>query len=241
MRAFVQAKNGMPIDYDHFNAACGFKEMGYEIVYFSSFAELEESKKEDIVVGYIGIVNKRLGDFNVKIEDIDYPVCLEKFLGRRIWNMTINEVSDNPDIWPVFVKPKINKKFSGRVIRGVSDLVGCGSCYDNAEVTCSDVLDIVSEYRAFVRYGQIVDVRRYHGDWKIFPDSKFIEQCVQEFVDAPAGYAIDFGVTVDGQTILIEVNNTCSIGAYGLYCVDYAKLISARWSELMDTEDLCNF
>lgn len=64
---------------------------------------------------------------------------------------------------------------------------------------------------------------------------------MQEFVDAPAGYAIDFGVTVDGQTILIEVNNTCSIGSYGLYCVDYAKLISARWLELMDTEDLCNF
>lgn len=45
----------------------------------------------------------------------------------------------------------------------------------------------------------------------------------------------------DRKTVLIEVNNTCSLGSYGLYCVNYAKLLSARWAELRGTEDECNF
>lgn len=241
MKVFVQAKNGLPLDYDHFNAACGFKEMGFEVQYFSSFEELAQSQREDVVVGYISIVNKRLADFGVHIEDVDYPACLQSYLGRRIWTSTINEVSSNPDLWPVFVKPQKNKKFTGRVIRDTADLIGCGSCYDNAVVTCSEVVSLVAEYRAFVRYCQIIDVRRYKGDWKIFPDTYVIEDAIAHYQEAPAGYAIDFGVTSDGRTVLIEVNNTCSIGSYGLDSVYYAKMIAARWAELMGTEDECHF
>lgn len=144
-------------------------------------------------------------------------------------------------MWPVFVKPVKNKKFTGRVINSTADLIGYGSCYDNAEVTCSEVLEILSEYRVFVRYGKTIDVRRYKGDWRVYPDYKVIEACVNDYTDSPYGYAIDFGVTKDGKTVLIEVNNTCSLGSFSLYCIDYAKLLSARWSELMGTEDECNF
>ena len=31
MRVFIQAKNGIPTDQDHFNAYIGFREMGFEI------------------------------------------------------------------------------------------------------------------------------------------------------------------------------------------------------------------
>lgn len=81
-------------------------------------------------------------------------------------------------------------------------MIGCGSCYDNADV---------------------------------------IENAVKDFENVPAGYAIDFGVTEKGQTILIEVNGDYSLGCYGLFCIDYAKLLSARWAELTDTVDECNF
>ena len=241
MRVFVQAKNGIPLDYDHFNAYCGFREMGFEVVFFENHKELSESSEEDVVVGYIGTVRRRLEDFNVEIVDTDYPICLEKYLGRKMWKATINEINANPDLWPVFVKPINNKKFVGRAIYTPADLIGCGSCYENAPVICSEVLDVVAEYRTFVRYGKIIDVRRYKGEWNIYPDADVIKSCVEDYVDAPFGYAIDFGVTRDGKTVLIEVNNTCSLGSYGLFCVDYAKLLSARWSELMNTEDECNF
>ena len=38
MKVFVQCdKNGLPLDYDFFNAYAGFKEMGFEIVFFHKF------------------------------------------------------------------------------------------------------------------------------------------------------------------------------------------------------------
>lgn len=52
---------------------------------------------------------------------------------------------------------------------------------------------------------------------------------------------MDFGVTDKGETVLIEVNDGFSIGLYGLFHIDYAKLLSARWAELTGTEDELNF
>ena len=48
MRVFIQAKNGIPTDQDHFNAYIGFREMGFETVFFETFEELAESKMDDV-------------------------------------------------------------------------------------------------------------------------------------------------------------------------------------------------
>lgn len=58
MRVFVQAKNGIPKDYDHFNVYSGFREMGFETIFFDTYEELALSNKEDIVVGYTGTVKR---------------------------------------------------------------------------------------------------------------------------------------------------------------------------------------
>jgi hypothetical protein len=68
-----------------------------------------------------------------------------------------------------------------------------------------------------------------------------IENAVSEYKNAPNGYAIDFGVTDDGRTLLIEVNDGYALGSYGLFYLDYAKLLSARWAQLTDTMDECAF
>ncbi|MBQ8961536.1 MAG: hypothetical protein IJ071_10060 [Ruminococcus sp.] len=41
--------------------------------------------------------------------------------------------------------------------------------------------------------------------------------------------------------MLIEVNDGYALGCYGLFYIDYAKLLSARWAELTGTEDECAF
>lgn len=48
---------------------------------------------------------------------------------------------------------------------------------------------------------------------------------------------LDFGVTSDGRTLLIEMNDGYSLGAYGLEPELYAKLLTARWAELNRTQD----
>ena len=92
-----------------------------------------------------------------------------------------------------------------------------------------------------VVYGEILDVRRYGGKWDIHCSKEMIESCIREFRDAPDAYAMDVGVTKENETILIEINNTCSIGSYGLEPILYAKFLSARWSELTGTKDECKF
>jgi hypothetical protein len=84
-------------------------------------------------------------------------------------------------------------------------------------------------------------VRHYRGDWRLRPDPATIEKAVRNFSSAPAGYAIDFGLTDKGETLLIEVNDGYSLGCYGLLYLDYAKLLSARWAELTGTTDECAF
>lgn len=141
----------------------------------------------------------------------------------------------------MFVKPVHNKAFKGRVVNSAKDLIGCGTCGSDTEVYVSDIVNFVLEYRAFVRYGEILDIRHYGGSWDIFPDPKVIKDCIISFTDSPKAYAADFGVTADGRTLLIEINATCSIGSYGLNVVQYAKLLSARWAELTATADECAF
>lgn len=52
---------------------------------------------------------------------------------------------------------------------------------------------------------------------------------------------MDICVTDDGRTLLVEFNDTYSLGCYGLNDIQCAKLISARWSQLLNREDEYNF
>lgn len=39
------------------------------------------------------------------------------------------------------------------------------------------------------------------------------------------------------KTIFLEANDAYALGCYGLYHLDYAKMISARWSQLLNRQD----
>lgn len=238
MKAYIQSyENGIPHNYNFMNAYQGFYEMGFEVIPFHDNERFQESNKEDIVVGYVGTVRARLADFGIITPEMDYSDELKQYLGRRIWQTKMNEVNNNPDCWPVFVKPFEDKQFTGVVIRSPKDLIGCGIQGVNQDIYCSEIVKFEAEWRCFVRYGHILSVRPYKGDWRKHYDYKVIESAVKEFTSAPAGYAIDFGLTNDGRTLLIEVNDGYALGCYGLFYIDYAKLLSARWAELTGTED----
>lgn len=242
MKVYVQSyENGIPHNYNFMNAYQGFYEMGFEVIHFHDNNKFTESSKEDIIVGYVGTVRARLADFGIITPEMDYPDELQKYLGRRVWLTKMNAVNNDPDSWPVFVKPVEDKQFTGVVVRSPKDLIGCGIQGVNQDVYCSEIVDFVAEWRCFVRYGHILSVRPYKGDWRKHYDYRVIENAVKEFITAPAGYAIDFGLTDDGRTLLIEVNDGYALGCYGLFYIDYAKLLSARWAELTGTEDECAF
>lgn len=242
MKVYIRSdSDGIPHNHNFYLAYEGFHQMGFETIPFCEQSELKNSSKEDIIVGYVNNVRERLYHFGIITPEMDYPDSLNKYLGRKIWHSTINTINSHPELWNIFVKPVEDKKFTGVVVRSPKDLIGCGTSGANVDVICSEIIDIRAEWRVFVRYGHILDVRRYKGDWRIHYDPSVIENAIKDFTEAPAGYAIDFGVTADGKTILIEVNDGYSLGSYGLIENYYAKLLSARWTELTGTEDECAF
>ena len=242
MKAYIQCNfKGMPFNETVYNAYLGFEEMGIETVFFKDLEGMKTAKAEDIIVGGIGPTKSWLSSHGFEVPELDYPDELRSYLKRNIWTSKIDTINTDPSLWPVFVKPFIDKRFAGRVIKSPANLIGCGSCYENYDVFCSDVIDLKAEWRVFVRYGKIMDVRGYKGDWSLHFDPDVIKNCVDDYTTQPAGYGIDFGVTDKGETVLIEVNDGFSLGAYGLYHIYYAKLLSARWAELTNTVDELDF
>lgn len=223
---------------------------GIEAFYYMGFEIIEVERFDDLVVsphniffGGIGFVQTALTKLDFKIpEHNDYPDCLSKFYGRKITESTIDKISNNPELWNVFVKPNDKlKKFTGRHIKTTYDLIGCGDIEGDVPVWVSEPVEFISEWRVFVRYKEILGVKLYKGDWRNQYDYKIIEEAVNSYENAPAGYALDFGLTADGRFLIVEVNEGYAIGNYGLFYIDYAKLISARWAEMTHQEDLCNF
>ncbi|WP_397363086.1 ATP-grasp domain-containing protein [Olleya sp. R77988] len=219
-----------------------FYNMGFEIVEVESFDNLIIAES-NIFLGSIDFIQTALKALNLDVpEHNDYPRSLAKYYGRNISESTIEKISNNPESWNVFVKPKGSlKKFTGRHVKSTYDLIGCGDREKNVPIWVSEPVDFISEWRVFVRYNEILGVKSYKGDWRSQYDYKIIEEAVNSYENAPAGYAMDFGLTKDGRFLIVEVNEGYSIGNYGLFYTDYAKLISARWSEMTNQKDLCNF
>jgi hypothetical protein len=244
MKAFYQQNlaNDFP-SINTFIAYEAYRQMGWEMVTFNPESGFEHLQRENVVVGYVGGVHAALHHLDIPIPpEPNYPEELQPFLGRKIWRSTINTIASQPDQWNIFVKPlTASKAFTGRVIRSPKDLISCGNSRADVDVWCSEIVNFVTEWRCFVRYGAILDVRHYVGDWRSRPDSETIEAAVKQYKTAPAGYAIDFGLSEDGRTLLIEVNDGYAIGAYGLHYIDYGKLLSARWAEMTNTKDYCDF
>lgn len=238
-KALIQCRRGLPFGAGPFTAFVGFEDMGLEVVPFEP-ADLPEIRRKasDIVVGGVGVVRSALCALGRGVPEIDYPEELESFLGRRVWRSTIGDVSARPDIWPIFVKPIQSKLFTGRVVTSPGNLAGCTASTD---VICSEPVSFVAEWRCFVLRGQILDVRPYRGSWRVRFDPSVVEHAVAAYATAPAGYGMDFGVTNDGSTLLVEVNDGYALGPYGLECHAYARLLSARWAELAGADDPCDF
>jgi hypothetical protein len=226
-----------------FTAYDGFRKMGWEIEGFDRTTNFDSLQPDNVVVGYLDDVWSALTKLNIAIPpETNYPEELQEFLGRKIWRSKIDYIASHPELWNIFVKPAYSsKKFVGRVVRSTKDLIACGDEYENTEIWCSEVVNFVAEWRCFVRYGEIIDLRKYAGSWRVHLDPEIVDRAIKSYRNAPKAYAIDFGTTDRSETLLIEVNDGYSLGCYGLASHDYAKFLATRWAEMTATEDLALF
>ncbi|WP_310392551.1 ATP-grasp domain-containing protein [Hymenobacter sp.] len=244
MRAHIHFDHGYPQSVNNYLAMDGFQQMGWEIVPYTDVAPMPGHAPDEVVVGHIAAVRARLRALGLAVPaELEYPAVLHSFWGRRLWPSTINAVAADAGQWPVFVKPMYDaKKFTGVLVRSPRDLVGCGDQYEDTPVWCAEPVQFVAEWRCFVRYGRILDVRPYKGDWRAHFDPAVVEQVLAAYApEAPAAFALDVGRTAAGATLVVEVNDGHSLGAYGLMSLAYAKFLAARWAEMTGSEDYCNF
>ena len=250
--------NEMKMDIPHndliAHAMYGFREMAAEIVPYHIIDDIyDDVLREDIVVDYIDQCKAIFRKFDVNPELPDYPDVLSPFLGRKIWKDTINSISCDEKKWSAgyFVKPIRGKAFTGKIIKSIADLVGCGNYSEDYEVLVSEPIDILAEWRCFIKYDELIDVRPYgilsepgkqsylyHYDSDVLMS---MMKAFKEWEDRPKACSMDICVTKDGRTLLVEFNDAYALGSYGLPSIYYAKLISARWSQLMGVKDEYHF
>jgi hypothetical protein len=243
MKVYIQTStNNQCSNPNSFAAYEGFLQLGWEIVFYRDAVSLAGNEEENVVVGNISDVHKVLDSFHLDVPaPLDYPASLESFFGRKIWKSTMHKfAADNA--FNFFIKPLHRSKlFTGKLIGSERDLIGCHDYQMDMDIWCAEPVNFLAEWRCFVRYGKILDVRRYRGDWKLHYDATVIEKAVSCYTGAPNAFALDFGLTDDGKTLLVEANDGYSLGCYGLSVLDYAKLLSARWAELTQSKDYTDF
>lgn len=235
----IHTKNGLPATENGYAALKGFESLGCFIMHYENEDDLSHQLRlNDCVVGYISDAIYALDRMDIqRPETIDYPEELDGFYGRKIWKDRLSSVANHPEKWPIFTKSVNQKGFTGVVVKTMADLRGTAHQNVDREVFCSEVVEFVSEWRGFVKRGQIVDVRGYKGRWDVYPDPVVMRRAMEAWTTAPAGCCIDFGVTADGRTLVIECNDGFAMGHYGLNCVMYAKVISARWHQMVGLPD----
>lgn len=186
------------------------------------------------VAGFIGDVHRALQVMNKPIpENVDYPEELKGYLGRVIREGTLDDLRRHPGE-PMFVKPKEHKAFSGFLWTG--DGVSRRRIVTHGDETpvflCAPVT-FEAEFRSFVLYGQVIDCRKYKGDWSKAPDKDTVLSAAKLMGKERHAYCLDWGVTSDGRTLLVEMNEGYSFGHYGLAPVSYARMLSARWTQMV--------
>lgn len=219
-------------------AFIGFQTLGIETATFSwvdDIKEIPDLGPEVGISGYIGDVHEGLRCLGAPIPpNVDYPEALTDFLGRRIWTGTLGEV--RASLSPVFVKPQAHKAFTGFLWGGQADQTSRRRIVthsDDVPVFMADPVHFVAEYRSFIFHRNVIDCRRYKGDWSVAPNREVVESAVKAMGEHSLdAYSLDWGVTHDGRTLLVEMNEGYSLGHYGLSPVSYARMLAARWHQM---------
>lgn len=237
MTVYVLESSMRPNALNYLSARIGFADRGEATRVFAE-ADFDALPLAigDIVVGGITLAHRAFDRLGIKRPALSsVPEALRPFAGRQLWTAPMREVRRrvaNGEV--IFVKPRPSryKLFAGTLASTVRDLVETASLPDDEAVVCAEPVSFASEHRCFVTRGSIVGVRHYKGDPLLFPDASVVRAALRAYAEAPDGYALDVGVTEDGRTLVVEVNDGYASGAYGLSPGLYAGVIGARWEEL---------
>jgi hypothetical protein len=246
--AYIQKQNGEYINETAYSFWYGCHMLGIHTVPYvakdeEAFGDVRsldslELRKDTLVHGHIGCVLKALKKLEVLPPEYDGgPVKdIESFYGRNMWPTTMKEVRYRLEEGRhIFIKPlKVQKAFTGFVTSGeVKDLIKTAGFEDDFEILASDVVEFITEYRLFIHNGLIIGCKNYRGDFTKLPDFQVAQDVLNAFKNQPVAFSLDLGVTDQGQTLVVEINDFYALGAYGLPSIPYTQAVISRWEQMV--------
>lgn len=167
----------------------------YDYILTDTCESPEQYEMEDIVpIGSIEFVQEFLKRYyqieGVKPLNIPEELRRPEYLKRWVEYRTYRETFKNDYASPVFVKD--NDK-----LKGYTSIVRPGEEIEAGNYIVSEVVDIDSEWRAFVHDGELVGLQNYLGDFTMFPDVSLIKKMVESFKGSPTAYTLDVGIRKD--------------------------------------------
>lgn len=210
-------------------------ERGHEVIRFVSGDELELCE-DSIVYGGVKSVTESLIQLGLEIPDVPtIPNQWKSFAKRKYSVMPFSEISQKigNNEFGFFIKPVEHKLFNGCPITCFSDFLKVPHLPPETPIFYSELKNIISEYRCIFQFGELKYGAHYTGDFRAAPDWEQIEYFAKNN-DSYIQNAIilDFGVTAEGETILIEANDVISAGYYGTPRHLFCESLEIRWDEL---------
>lgn len=252
MRAYVQqVRQDSSFYLASMEASHWFWERGYEVVEFR-FGEILAGKLDEWLADHADEMVVRAGVEAVRVllsragrpypPNFDLPDSLSPWICRFTWETTLGEVRNQVDsaipFNPFHVKPLRHQKlFKGTVVYGLRDLIPSAAIPDDTPVLAQQRIEFVSEWRVAVLRDKVLNIAHYKGDPLRFPDVAVIQAAIEAFAERPIAFAMDWGITQSGQTLLVEVNDGYCFENVGLSGMPFTAMIEARWRQLMGLPD----
>ncbi len=160
-------------------------------------------KKEYIPIGSVEFVSEYLQKYyglTPKPKNVPVELMGREWSGRTILNGTEKDI-----IGEKFVKSNDKTKSFTEICESAPE--------GNYQI--SDLIDIKSEWRAFIYKKGLVGLQNYSGDFCTFPDVDKIKGMIESYIHQPIAYTLDVAVTNENNTVIIEVHDFFSCGLYG--------------------------
>lgn len=156
-----------------------------------------------IPIGSVEFVSNYLKEFyNFVPKPINIPPELmdKKWTGRNVINGCETDIKGEK-----FVK-------SNEKIKSFTEI--CSEA-PKGQYQISDIIEIESEWRAFIYNKKLVGLSNYSGDFTIFPDVKKINEMIDNYTSQPPAFTLDVAITPNNETVIIEIHDFFSCGLYG--------------------------
>ena len=169
-----------------------------------------------IPIGSVEFVSKYINDYygiTPKPKNIPLELIGKNWTGRIVINGTEKDI-----IGEKFVKSNDKIKSFTEICKTAPE--------SNYQI--SDLIDIQSEWRAFVFEGKLVGLQNYSGEFDIFPNVDKIKAMINAYKTQPIAFTLDVAIS-NNDTVIIEVHDFFSCGLYGFSEHKILPFMFSKW------------